>query len=204
MGSLLFCQRIRPFRIESRRFYSMKRTRTRHSVLIRVLRVCLCFFNQFCKIDAEKSPFLVERLQIVVLPTILCIKDGKTVHQIVGFDEFGVRDLSDRRTTAIMRVWNACFIPYPRLSYLFLSRSIFLLFKLPPPNHTLHLPTGRGLLPGVHHGVRVVVARSAQLRRATPRRGGRGHGGQHERPQLDRHAEEQHPGRRYRARRVRR
>jgi hypothetical protein len=32
----------------------------------------------------------VERLQIVVLPTILCIKDGKTVHQIVGFDEFGV------------------------------------------------------------------------------------------------------------------
>jgi len=48
--------------------------------------------TRFCKIDAEKSPFLVERLQIVTLPTILCIKDGKTVHQIVGFDEFGGLD----------------------------------------------------------------------------------------------------------------
>lgn len=55
---------------------------------------CCRSFCQFCKIDAEKSPFLVERLQIVTLPTILCIKDGKTVHQVVGFDEFGVRALS--------------------------------------------------------------------------------------------------------------
>ena len=33
----------------------------------------------------------MERLAITVLPTILCIKDGKTVHQVVGFDELGVR-----------------------------------------------------------------------------------------------------------------
>jgi hypothetical protein len=43
------------------------------------------------KIDAEKSPFLVERLSIVMLPSILCIKDGRTEHTIVGFDEMGVR-----------------------------------------------------------------------------------------------------------------
>lgn len=48
--------------------------------------------TRFCKIDAEKSPFLVERLKIVMLPTILCIKDGKTEHQIVGFDELGGSD----------------------------------------------------------------------------------------------------------------
>mmetsp|Transcript_45934 Transcript_45934/g.58998 ORF Transcript_45934/g.58998 Transcript_45934/m.58998 type:complete len:226 (-) Transcript_45934:425-1102(-) len=47
--------------------------------------------TRFVKIDAEKSPFLVERLGIVMLPSILCIKDGKTVHTIAGFDEFGVR-----------------------------------------------------------------------------------------------------------------
>lgn len=47
-------------------------------------------FKQFVKIDAEKSPFLVERLKITILPSILCIKDGKTVHTIQGFDEFGV------------------------------------------------------------------------------------------------------------------
>lgn len=46
------------------------------------------------KIDAEKSPFLVEKLRIVVLPSILCIKDGKTEHVIVGFDELGVGPLS--------------------------------------------------------------------------------------------------------------
>mmetsp|Transcript_11525 Transcript_11525/g.13893 ORF Transcript_11525/g.13893 Transcript_11525/m.13893 type:complete len:260 (-) Transcript_11525:104-883(-) len=48
--------------------------------------------TRFVKIDAEKSPFLVERLGIVMLPSILCIKDGKTVHTIAGFDEFGGQD----------------------------------------------------------------------------------------------------------------
>jgi len=48
--------------------------------------------TRFVKIDAEKSPFLVERLNIVMLPSILCIKDGKTEHTIQGFDEFGGSD----------------------------------------------------------------------------------------------------------------
>eukprot|EP00611_Tribonema_gayanum_P005582 TRINITY_DN147_c0_g1_i1.p4 TRINITY_DN147_c0_g1~~TRINITY_DN147_c0_g1_i1.p4 ORF type:complete len:138 (-),score=36.80 TRINITY_DN147_c0_g1_i1:166-579(-) len=48
--------------------------------------------TRFCRIDAEKSPYLVEKLNIVVMPTILLVKDGKTVHQIRGFDELGGTD----------------------------------------------------------------------------------------------------------------
>ena len=48
--------------------------------------------TRFLKIDAEKNPFLVERLQIIVLPTLVLIKDGKTEHSIKGFDEFGGTD----------------------------------------------------------------------------------------------------------------
>ena len=48
--------------------------------------------TRFVKIDAEKSPYLVEKLGVVVLPSVLCIKNGKVVHTIVGFDEFGGAD----------------------------------------------------------------------------------------------------------------
>ena len=51
---------------------------------------------RFVKIDAEKNPFLVERLGIILLPTIVLIKDGKTDHAIHGFDEFG--GIDDFRT----------------------------------------------------------------------------------------------------------
>lgn len=47
---------------------------------------------RFVKIDAEKNPFLVERLGIIIMPTIVLIKDGKTDHAIHGFDEFGGTD----------------------------------------------------------------------------------------------------------------
>ena len=48
--------------------------------------------TKFVKIDAEKNPFLVERLGIILMPTIVLIKDGKTEHAIHGFDEFGGTD----------------------------------------------------------------------------------------------------------------
>ncbi len=41
------------------------------------------------KINAEKSPFLCERLNIWMLPSILLIKGSKTVHTISGLDELG-------------------------------------------------------------------------------------------------------------------
>jgi len=47
---------------------------------------------RFCKIDAEKSPFLCERLNIFMMPTIVLIAHGQTVHQIRGFDELGGQD----------------------------------------------------------------------------------------------------------------
>jgi len=45
--------------------------------------------TKFIKIDAEKCKFLVDRLRIVVLPTICIAKEGKTQDYIVGFDELG-------------------------------------------------------------------------------------------------------------------
>ena len=44
---------------------------------------------KFIRIDAEKSPFLVKRLRVVVLPTIALIKDSKSADFIVGFDDLG-------------------------------------------------------------------------------------------------------------------
>jgi len=44
---------------------------------------------RFIKVDVEKSPYLVEKLGIIIMPTIILIKDGKTDHSIRGFDEMG-------------------------------------------------------------------------------------------------------------------
>lgn len=48
--------------------------------------------TRFIKIDAEKCKFLIEKLRIVVLPTICIAKEGKTVDYIVGFDDMGGTD----------------------------------------------------------------------------------------------------------------
>ena len=48
--------------------------------------------TRFIKVDVEKNPFLVERLGIILIPTIVLCKDGKTDHSIRGFDEFGGTD----------------------------------------------------------------------------------------------------------------
>jgi Thioredoxin len=47
---------------------------------------------RFVKINIEKSPYLADKLRIVMLPTIMLIKDGKTEHSIIGFDELGGTD----------------------------------------------------------------------------------------------------------------
>eukprot|EP01128_Nolandella_sp_AFSM9_P011032 TRINITY_DN7751_c0_g1_i1.p1 TRINITY_DN7751_c0_g1~~TRINITY_DN7751_c0_g1_i1.p1 ORF type:complete len:200 (+),score=53.29 TRINITY_DN7751_c0_g1_i1:33-602(+) len=47
---------------------------------------------KFCKIDAEKAPFLCERLKIWTLPTIVLIKDGVAHSRFEGFDAFGGHD----------------------------------------------------------------------------------------------------------------
>ncbi len=50
------------------------------------------FETKFVKIDAEKSPFLVDRLKIWMLPTLALIKSEKTVDYVVGFDDLGGSD----------------------------------------------------------------------------------------------------------------
>ncbi|XP_077865394.1 thioredoxin domain-containing protein 9-like [Saccoglossus kowalevskii] len=48
--------------------------------------------TRFLKINAEKCPFLAERLRIKVIPTLALIKDAKTTDYIVGFDDLGATD----------------------------------------------------------------------------------------------------------------
>lgn len=48
--------------------------------------------TRFVKIHAEKSPFLAEKLKIVVLPTLALIKNAKVDDYVVGFDELGGTD----------------------------------------------------------------------------------------------------------------
>lgn len=47
---------------------------------------------KFVKIDAEKCPFFVSKLQVQVLPTIICFLDGVAVDRVVGFEDLGGQD----------------------------------------------------------------------------------------------------------------
>lgn len=44
------------------------------------------------QINAEKSPFLTERLKIWMLPTLALIQNEKTVDYVVGFEQLGGKD----------------------------------------------------------------------------------------------------------------
>ena len=48
--------------------------------------------TKFVKINAEKSPYLVEKLKIFMLPTLALVKKEKVEEYIVGFDPFGGTD----------------------------------------------------------------------------------------------------------------
>ena len=48
--------------------------------------------TKFVKIDAEKSPYLTEKLKIFMLPTLALIRKEKVEEYIVGFDDFGGTD----------------------------------------------------------------------------------------------------------------
>lgn len=56
-------------------------------------KICMMHLEtRFVKIDCEKAPFFVGRLQIKVLPTLVCFIDGVAVDRVVGFEELGQRD----------------------------------------------------------------------------------------------------------------
>lgn len=48
--------------------------------------------TKFVKLNAEKAPFFIGKLNIKMLPTIVLFKDGIAVDRIVGFDELGETD----------------------------------------------------------------------------------------------------------------
>ena len=48
--------------------------------------------TKFCKINAEKCPFLCDRLKIKVIPAVLCIKNQQTTAHLVGFADLGNTD----------------------------------------------------------------------------------------------------------------
>jgi len=48
--------------------------------------------TKFCKINAEKTPFLVEKLKVTMMPTLVLIGDGVILGSVRGFDSLGGRD----------------------------------------------------------------------------------------------------------------
>jgi thiol-disulfide isomerase/thioredoxin len=63
--------------------------------------------TKFVKINVEntESPgisYLVKKLGIVVMPTLLIVKDRQSVHQIRGFDELGGSDSFETNTLAFV------------------------------------------------------------------------------------------------------
>merc|ERR1712098_5057 len=47
---------------------------------------------KFCTINAEKSPFFVQKLRVKTLPTVIFFKDGVACHHLCGFNEVGGSD----------------------------------------------------------------------------------------------------------------
>ena len=44
------------------------------------------------QLNAEKAPYLTEKLRIFMLPTLALVKKEKVVDYVVGFDELGGKD----------------------------------------------------------------------------------------------------------------
>jgi hypothetical protein len=50
------------------------------------------FILLLIQIDAEKSPYLTDKLKIWMLPTLALIKHEKVIDYVVGFDDLGGKD----------------------------------------------------------------------------------------------------------------
>lgn len=48
--------------------------------------------TRFVSINAEKCPFLAEKLRVKTIPTLVLVKDGVMVDKIVGFTQLGNKD----------------------------------------------------------------------------------------------------------------
>ena len=60
--------------------------------------------TKFGRIDAEKTPFFVQKLSIKTLPTVVFFEDGKAIDRLLGFQgmsnpestDFKTRELEER------------------------------------------------------------------------------------------------------------
>ncbi|ORY91128.1 thioredoxin-like protein, partial [Syncephalastrum racemosum] len=83
------------------------------------LEACLIakkhYQTRFVKIDVENAPFLVEKLQVRVLPCVMAWVDGYMQTKLIGFDELGN---TDGFSTALLelKLTNAgsCFTQFRR------------------------------------------------------------------------------------------
>jgi len=63
---------------------------------------------KFLRIDAEKAPFFVAKLQIRTLPALLVFQNGKAVDRLTGFDKLAIHPKEpDRWHTGRLREWLA-------------------------------------------------------------------------------------------------
>ena len=63
---------------------------------------------KFLRLDVEKSPFFVSKLQIKTLPTLIVFREGKAIDRLTGFEGFAL-DASepDKWHTGKLRQWIA-------------------------------------------------------------------------------------------------
>ena len=59
---------------------------------------------KFIRLNVEKAPFMVAKLQVKMLPTILLFTDGVVKDRIVGFDELGGRDVFPTRLVSALNL----------------------------------------------------------------------------------------------------
>lgn len=65
--------------------------------------------TKFVMINAEKSPFLVDRLKIWMMPTVVLVIDQKTEHSIVGLDELNKGDYETKDLEKLLSQHNVIF-----------------------------------------------------------------------------------------------
>ena len=63
---------------------------------------------KFLRIDAEKAPFFVSKLQIRTLPTLIIFRDGKAVDRLMGFEGLATKPTEpDKWNTSRLQKWLA-------------------------------------------------------------------------------------------------
>jgi hypothetical protein len=66
----------------------------------------------FAKINAAKAKFFVNKLNIQVLPAVLCFVDGVLKHRIIGFEMFNNNDDFTTRSFE-KKLWKFRFLTRP-------------------------------------------------------------------------------------------